>query len=870
MHLVGAAVAQSGESTGASSNRLLHRFDFDEKDNLEALPKYWVPLRPADFPRFAHGSFDFEVGRQAPPSFHLASEGRNVAYHYAGPEARVRANTEYRVEGLVRSDRLKYARACLGAHFLDKRSRPLPGTLVRSRWVGGPDEPAGWTRIELHLSAAPPTAHTIGLHAWVLQEEKWRTVLPQRRHIIRTDVFGGAWFDDISIYTLPRVELTSSAAGNVLAPGRPQELRVVLADNDDTSLKGRLSISSVAGTVLAERSIPVVVGDEPMPVSVPVDNLLPGLYRARLDVLSGDELLITRTLTFARLAPLFREEGGLARPFGVVVEPRSRSDPSTELNLLINQAIRSVKLPVWTGLAESPPTAAKRRATDRLLQELAKNSFAITGVFFGPPAAIVLSDGAYPRPLIELLTDSPAAWQEHLAAVAAPYAGLFHWWQVGPDDGSVGPPPDKQALAVSQLRDAMRRFITVPLLGVPTSATVEPPAEKLPAEQLSIALGSDLHPDWLSVAIERFGELGYDRLSAFIEPLPPDQYRGRARLANWAQRIITARHAGAATVFVPQTWRVRDTAWGLLTEPTEEYLILRTIADVLAGAAPGQRLVLGPSVRCLAFHDGESTILAVWDPKAPPEGSRYMIQLGKAERQIDLWGRPTALQRAEDGRQIVQLTPMPVLIDGIERWLIDFRTSLGLQPRMVETGVELVTHTLTMANESRRAITGRVQIAVPESWDVSPPSFEVNLLPRGEGAHSVQIRYPHSAPAGVKEVLAKITLAGSGYYLEVPLSIELGLSDVDVSGLAVVQGKDLFLRHVVTNRSRDVLNFRGSTNVPGRERQYRPFSNLRPGDTQVVEYRISGGASLIGSKVRLGLLELNDGPRRHNLELTVP
>ena len=54
------------------------------------------------------------------------------------------------------------------------------------------------------------------------------------------------------------------------------------------------------------------------------------------------------------------------------------------------------------------------------------------------------------------------------------------------------------------------------------------------------------------------------------------------------------------------------------------------------------------------------------------------------------------------------------------------------------------------------------------------------------------------------------------------------------------------------------------------ERLYRPVSDLRPGRTQAVEYRISNGAHLVGSKVRLGLLELNDGLRRHNLELIVP
>ncbi len=63
---------------------------------------------------------------------------------------------------------------------------------------------------------------------------------------------------------------------------------------------------------------------------------------------------------------------------------------------------------------------------------------------------------------------------------------------------------------------------------------------------------------------------------------------------------------------------------------------------------------------------------------------------------------------------------------------------------------------------------------------------------------------------------------------------------------------------------------RGTANVPGRERQYRPFANLRPGDTQTVVYRFPGAATLRGTTVRLAVRELNDGPRIHTLELVVP
>ncbi len=106
--------------------------------------------------------------------------------------------------------------------------------------------------------------------------------------------------------------------------------------------------------------------------------------------------------------------------------------------------------------------------------------------------------------------------------------------------------------------------------------------------------------------------------------------------------------------------------------------------------------------------------------------------------------------------------------------------------------------------------------------------------------------------------------------MEIPLPIEVGLTALEVSGMAVIEGDGLVVQHTVTNVSDEVLHFRGAAQVPGRQRQYRPFSNLRPGDTQTVEYRFSNGRDLSGAQVRVGLREMNDGARTHALQITVP
>ena len=502
--------------------RVVHRFDFDEREagNLEELPKFWMPVRPDGFPLFAHGTFDLGMGRTAPPSFYLASDGRNVAYQYMGPETRVRANSEYRIEGYVRADRLTHARACLSAHFQDRQCRSLVGTLVRSRYVGGPDEPAGWVRIELFLPAAPAEADTVGVGAWVLQEHAWNTGVPVPRHIPRVDVHGGAWFDDIAVYALPRIQITTNSPGNVLLPGTPQALQIILADNEDESIYGRLTVTSADGTLVESEQLSAVTSRPPTPIRFPLDHLQPGFYAAKLDILSGSTLVLTRSVRFAKLAPLQNERGGSARPFGVVVEPEVRSDPRSELFLLRHQTVRSAKLPVWTGQAVAPAEAAERRSNDWLLQSLVKEGFALTGVFFGPPSEIVWADGAHPRSLIEVLAGPTSVWQEYLAAVAAPFASVFHWWQVGRDGHALTEDTDDKIRAVTQLGTALRPFMTTSQLVLPVETTVEPHIDRYPVQQIALAVGSEMPADWAGDQVERFSGLGYKSMSAFVEPLP--------------------------------------------------------------------------------------------------------------------------------------------------------------------------------------------------------------------------------------------------------------------------------------------------------------------------------------------------------------
>ena len=857
---------------GSSPIRLVQRFDFDERTggNLEDIPKYWEAIRPRGFPHYVRGSFDEDLGHLAAPSFHLKSEGRNVGFQYRGPDARVRIHTDYRVEGFIRPDRLKYSRACLSAHFLDRYGRALSDTLVRTNYVGGEIDGDKWVKVSAHLAAAPPEAYTIAIGAWVLDQEMWRGSVLGEWHIPRRDVRGGAWFDDISIYALPQVRISTRVAGNVIPPEGPFDIEVILADDEDPTLTGTLSIIAANGQLVETHLVSVSADSAAVPMRVSVRHLKPGLYDARLDVDMDEQAVMSRHLTFALLAPMPEGQARLARSFGIVVGAESRSDPVTELALLSHQAVHAAKLPLWTGIPGPAFTAHQRRELEDEYQALVKAGFALTGVFAGPPGPVAQSDGTYVRSLVELLNGEASDWMDHLGGLIARYASIFHWWQLGSDRQPPSESLQDIGTAATALREAMEAYLTLPRLMIPRPSNLHPGGVRMPFQQVTLALGSDVLVETISERLQMYTPLGYQQVSAFLVPQDEPRFRRTDRLAHWAQRVIATRHAGAHTVYVAQTWRLRETPRGPVTEPLETYLLLRTIASLIGSTRPGPEVLIADGVRCLAFNDGESSVLAMWDSRAPAEGNRYAIQLGRAQRQYDLWGHDVLMPRDDHGRQIVHLTSMPIIIRNVDRWLIDFRTGLSLDPAHVESGSDIVEHTLIMDYKGSMPVSGKLSFQVPDDWKVVPKHLDFNAAPQRISKFPLEIRYPHNESAGRKIAHVNMRLAGEGLYMEVPLPLDVGVQDLRVWGGAVIERKELLLRHVVTNRSQDVLSFRASATIPGRARQYRPISNLRPGETQVVEYRLRNAEDLAGRRVLLTLREVNDGPRIHNYELTIP
>lgn len=860
--------AKSAPDDGRSIKRIVHHFDFNERGegNLEELPRYWTPLRGEQFPRFIRGGFDDAVGRTAPPSFHIESVGRNVVFQYDGPEIPVRPESEYRIEGFVRTSEMSAARVCVSAHFLDAKRQALLATSRRTPYIA--QQPNGeWAAFELQLPAAPEGAEYLGLAVWILQDATWN-VDQQGLRVSLVDVNAAAWFDDITVFRLPRVEITTRAPGEILNDEGDAALWVILADSLDQQVTAELAVVAADGAVLLKRQLQSDKGAA-LTSRVELPGLTPGLYHARVEVIDRGKIIVTRSLRFLKLGALGPAADAQARAFGIVIDPEDRADLRSEAAMLKNHAARSVKLPIWPEMQWLDTGDGDRRVLEQYYHQLADNQFLLTGALCGPLSKPRDDSRNAENALISLLSGDRAAWEPQIATVAASAAGVFRWWQIGADGPSV---LDHAGLkeASTQLRSALREYITVPRLAMPVSANDELAGIALPAEQVTVSV-QDAGGLWdLADRLKTLKDNGYEEVCVYVPPLSPRRFAREARLAEWARRILEVRHAGADVVFVPQPWEGRATAQGMIVEPTEEYLLSRTIGGILGDAKPGPVLAVADHVRCLTFRNAGHAVVALWD-EAPPKGGRTVaIQLGSADRQVDMWGRSIALRRDYNGRQVVAITAMPVLIDHADPSVIDIASSFTMDPPVIESGAELVRQEIILNCAATTSISGSGVLIPPDGIEAWPRTFSFTACAGEPVRIPIQVRYPHNEPAGHKKFLVQITRVAPAYYFEIPLMVEVRMSDIEVSGRATIERGDLLLRQTLHNQSQNVVSFRSIADVPGRQRQYRPVSNLAPGETQTIEYRFRDAENLIGRRVNLALRELNDGPRQHNLQLVVP
>ncbi len=888
---------------------IVKRFDFDEArhGNEGELPMYWYRRRGDDFPLYVEGAWDRNFGYRSKESFRLSLDGGSIGYYYKPSSILIAPGQDVRVEAMARTAKLNHARALLKVYFTDARRQVIAGSERRSRLLGGPGDNGKWQRIAVLVPGKFSSARYVNVEVFLLQPSLWRAMEPSADPdlIDYIDVHGDAWFDDITIYRLPRVTLTTGQPGQLLPPNDKAHVRVAVDGFANQPLEAELTVRDSAERLIGHE-IYRSRGDDKQPQRVfewTGPQLPAGLYQAELHLYAGGArqaglpALLVRRLTFAQLAET-STSGTRRFGFGLILSPppitlddaAARDLADEQVEALSRLPVSLVKLPMWRGDAALSDLEETDPWSDQLIRRLARKRIGLVATFGEIPRQLESGSAASASSqrlglrltLMDVFASDPKAWRPYVAALLARYSEQIRYWQIGSEDSVDFALDPRFVPTLSTVRHEFRTLVTAPTFVVTWpalyswrhghgSADARGQRARFPAETANVFLSSRIPAESLDDYLNEFMDMAGTRPWATVEALNHDTYERWSRLGDLAWRMVNAGAAlaepvppapaigppAAGSLFIRAPWTVRELSGRELVEPTEDLLIARTAADMIAGARYGGQLELADGVVAHIFDRGNGDgALAVRNTGGDPVGAIEMF-LGERPQRVDLWGNRQPLPQA-GSKQAVTAGRMPFYIDHVDPRLARLWASFRLTPDQVPSAYKKHTRHVEFINPFAMPISGRVTLHFPRNWEVHPRVIPFSVQAGEVFRHEVEIRFPYNAEAGTKVLVGDFQVdADRAYRLQVGTKFEFGLGDVSVRTLTQwLPNKQLLVTMHVTNRSDTKLNMFCFVVAPGRPRQERVIAALLPGASVVKSFRIPEAGSLVGQSLRVGLREV--------------
>lgn len=852
--------------TAQIERRIVKRFDFDEKQNFTPMPTNWVRIGRSGFLKSSESTFDKEIGFPRPPSFKLSFERGGIGTWYRAKDISIHPASDYRITARIRPQRLTVAGAYVTAFFLDHAFRKIADSERRSPPVrgAGADEP--WAEVTVELAGGFENARWIGLSCMIEQPPTPQPSPEQPRPIHRRDVRGTAWFDDITVFRLPRASLELHSpgvvmSGNVFADHERTLVRARVTDPIRDDIRAAITIFDVLGAKSAEYAVPVVDVDGPA-TEFDVTDLPAGRYTVVLTAKVADVELIREELVFLRLVPDFDRGSSARAGFGVVLDAGAWTQPRVTERLLGLLAPSAVKIPLWHSRFTDQDIVWGRRAGDAIVRVLKKSGATIVATLADPPSSLARSHNGDDRGLIDILASDPGPWRPYLNLVLARYGARVDAWQLGDDGQDNLLHPDLDA-ALRNVHAEMTPLIPSPSLVVPTvsSRAVNVGSN---AAGLSITVPSHVSATGLPDLLGPFVRSGVEPFWATIETLAPGKYDRRAKLAEFVRRLITARAAGVRTVFVRQPWTV-DPAGRRGVVPSEEFAVLRSLGQLLRGMPVVEEVWIEHGVKAYLFLDPDATsaALAVWTEGDEPTPRTVTATIGTDAQRNDPWGASQSV-RSTAGVSEFEVDVMPAVIAPVVPWQVRMQAGFGLDRPSLIPALQRQERSIRLTNTRPTRLRGTLSLVAPPGWRLAPRRFQIDLEPGEILDAPLDVRVPTNFPVGARVLVARLELdelPRRELRLRAPIFVESPGLDVNV--MSHVADGDLEIIQRVTNRSDETMRLRAFVIAPDRPRDARLISALRPGQTTIHEYHVPRAAELAGQALRVSVEQL-DGPAVHN------
>ncbi|HEY7119737.1 MAG TPA: hypothetical protein VH475_24310 [Tepidisphaeraceae bacterium] len=887
----------------AEVNRILRTFDFEERrlGNAEDLPMNWNKADGHGLPHYVNGRLATDRARSGKYSFRFDLNGGSLIYRYDPGRIRVQQGAHYLVEAYVQTTRLTNARARLTAYLVDLDGNAIRSTIQQSEPYAARAEDDPWHKLSVEVSADSPKAASLVIELGLLQPQFYAANTLGKRTLFTQDVRGSAWFDDVRVSQVPRVRISTDRPGNIFRREDPLRLQVLVSDRFTDDLAARLLVRDAESRLVYQHSGALDIstaqslGTGRKRLWVVLPDLPPGWYEVELIVSSRGQSVGDQRLDLIVLA----DNATAIAPddrFGVVATDLPFAAWGELPDILPMLGAGRLKLAVWSGTGDVQQIDAA--AFDQVLVRLQEMHVMPTGCLVDLPPAIAEKllarqrlveasrafTGAPPRSPApdsawhHLLKASPEDWEPQLAQLIARHANHLQRWQLGADgtDAFVTQPGMREVY--DKVYQQFAALVNKPDLAMPWPAWYELDG-RLPAA-VALSIPSSILPSQIPLYIQDVrGSDAKDahQFSITLQPLERRKYGREAQIRDFAQRIVYALAADARRIDVPLPFAATADEDGdardVAERPQELFMILRTLVATLGGAAFKGKVPIAEGVEAFLFERQGQGIIVLWDRGNTPGPKQLPLNLGDRPMRVDLWGNVTPVLNPADrkaaGNTQFTIGPMPVILLDIDAELALLRASINIDRPLVESSFQVHTRRLRFGNPFKTAISGTVRLKAPAGWTLNPPTHSFSLNPGETYDGEITIEFPYNSYAGPKTIEAQFAVqADKASTFDVPLTLQLGLSDVGMQTLALRDGNDVMVQQTIQNYGDRPIDYGAFAILPGQARQERLVTNLGAGRSTIKRYRFTNVKLTKGLKIRVGVKEIS-GSRILNDEVEI-
>lgn len=871
-----ASASESASAPKATDGRLIARYDFEDAAAapIEFPHHFRRTVAPGrGLPPFGTIRLDNQESAEGDWSFRFELERGSLSAGIPTGVLPILPLADYEVSVQVRTDRLRRSGAILRAAFHDALGRRIPESELRS----APIRTGGrWETVTLLLPGRFENAADLVIDLELLQasalERADETDAPQLE-----DIGGVAWFDDLRIRHLPRLELRMANETTVIiAPERPT-LELVVRDMAGEPVETWATVRDIDGRVILHQLLTSSPPHTAAQLELDLDEY--GWYDATLLAANKDGILRLARLPFLWLPPVPTFETGdpgFVRPG--LIAPSIRTESLGELPAIVRGLrAKAINIPVWDEHVDDTRWTSRwpklRKALDGMMDEGAR----LTLGFLRVPRTMANGMNVNEADVPAALAKPIEQWKPTVEPILLPFGIRVTRWQCGSVGATRGRSDEGLERDLAAVRKSMAALVPGVELVVPVDADgplLDPDA----VPDVRIHVPYAVRPESIDTAAERWIE-GRRSFSVALEPLPAESFAPRQRAVDLALRALHAWALEPTEVLLEGG--LVDRPEGVRTDLTAA--VWRTLADRLAGRRFAGTIDLGEDAHGWLFEgddhlEGHDACLVVWTDHEPLGGARRMALVLGVGRMIayDIFGngRPIPFVR---GAHEVAIDHSPTFIEGVDPRLVHFRNTMRIEPKQLPTAHRAHDSAIVVHNPWPSDVV--VKLEIDESGlGVMPESGRMVIAPGEEARMPIRLVVPVGAERGLHWIDATAELqAEHRYRLRVRMPIMLDWPGVHSTVSWQLgprsnsrRSRDLMVIQQVTNLTDETLNLDVAMRAPGVPHMRRLIASLAPGMTASRAFQIPDGERLLSGRRVWVTLGDRQGPNQVTEIVRVP